>query len=180
MDSQELRGLIQATARGDRAAFTRLYEITSPRLFGLCIRLLKQRDMAEEVLQEAFIRIWHNAADYQAERGDVISWMTAIVRYKAIDRLRAIKPTESQVDQLSDNVAAEISGPFSLAVQSETAGDLQTCLEELSQPQRDSILLAFVEGLTHEELAQRLQKPLGTVKSWVRRGLENLRRCLER
>jgi RNA polymerase sigma-70 factor, ECF subfamily len=173
-----VRWLSQA-ANGDQEAFKNLYEATSPKLFGLAVKMLKNRGFAEDVCQETYIKIWHHAAEYHGERGSVMTWITAILRYRALDKLRSIKP-EEPLDNEQHEQANHEPGPFYLALQGQQAAALQGCMEEISTEQQMSIALAFFEGLTHQELTVRLQAPLGTVKSWIRRGMESLRRCLER
>jgi RNA polymerase sigma-70 factor (ECF subfamily) len=177
-DQAELMRLLQATACGDHNAFRQLYEMTSPALLGLCMRMLKDRSTAEEVLQEAFVKIWHYASEYHEERGKVSTWLTSIVRYRALDFLRAQRSQES-IDDLLQEKASEERGPLQWAVAGDEMNALQLCLEQLSGEQKQLIVLSFIEGLTHQELVQRVESPLGTVKSWIRRGLQSLRRCLE-
>lgn len=179
-DQQQLLRLIQDTAGGDRAAFKRLYELTSPKLFSFSQQLLNRADWAEDLLQETYIKVWHHASEYHAERGNVLTWMISILRYGAIDRIRAHKPAESLTEEIADTLEDKGAGPFNLASQSETAHALQGCLAGLTEIQQRCITLAFFEGLTHQELSRRLQHPLGTIKAWVRRGLISLRECLER
>lgn len=179
MEQDKLVGLIQATARGDEAAFQRLYEETAPRLFGFCLRLLKRRDWAEEVMQEFYVKIWHRASDYHAERGAVLTWMYTVLRYQALDRLRAQKPTETLDGNGAESLPQDGPDALGLVLAGDMARHLRGCLEQLSDNHRTSITLAFFEGLTHEQLTERLAVPLGTIKSWIRRGLLSLRRCLE-
>ncbi|MAL99613.1 sigma-70 family RNA polymerase sigma factor [Hydrocarboniclastica marina] len=171
-----LIGLLAATARRDRDAFRRLYEHASPRMLGLCVGLLGQREQAEEVLQEAFIRIWHHAGEYHEERGSPMAWMQTIARYKALDTLRARRRTAGTQ---SHEIADARPGPFELSLQDADAQALNGCIEELSDDQRSSILMCYYKGFTHEELATALDTPLGTIKSWIRRGLTYLKRCLQ-
>lgn len=170
----ELEALLEATARGDEDAFRVLYERTAPVLLGLSMRLLRRRDVAEDVLQDAFIRIWHNASEYHRDRGRVLSWMACIVRNRAIDVLRRARADAEQGDEEDSG-----PGPFELAQHADDAERLMRCLGLLGERQSRSIALAFFEGLSHRELAGRLQEPLGTVKTWIRRGLVSLRECLE-
>ncbi|WP_198043369.1 sigma-70 family RNA polymerase sigma factor [Ketobacter nezhaii] len=177
-DQAELMRLLQATACGDQIAFRQLYEKTSPALMGLCMRMLKDRASAEEVLQEAFVKIWYHASEYHEERGKVSTWLTSIVRYRALDFLRARHPQDTSDELLPEN-ASEEPGPLRWAVAGDEMNALQLCLEQLSGEQKQLIVLSFIEGLTHQELMQRVESPLGTIKSWIRRGLQSLRRCLE-
>jgi RNA polymerase sigma-70 factor, ECF subfamily len=179
-EQDELARLLQATARGDRAAFARLYEKTAPRLLGAGVHMLRHRDLAEDLLQDVFVKVWHRASEYHAERGGVLTWLFSVQRYLALDRLRARRPTQELDEEMAETLAADGPDPSTLAMSSDMAARMRGCLEELTDQQRRSVSLAFFEGLTHAELTQRLQTPLGTVKSWIRRGLLSLKRCLER
>jgi RNA polymerase sigma-70 factor (ECF subfamily) len=175
-----LAELLSATARGDRAAFARLYELTSGKLFALALGILRRRDWAEEVLQEAFIRLWRSAHRFDPAKGSAMSWMVTIVRNSALTALER-RPREISAEDVG--AAAEPADtapdPLEQAMQSSQARALFECLQHLEEPQRRSIMLAYYEGLTHTELAARLAAPLGTVKSWIRRGLMHLKECLE-
>jgi RNA polymerase sigma-70 factor (ECF subfamily) len=177
-DQLELSRLIQDTAAGNHAAFERLYQLTAPKLLGYCQRMFKNIDSAEDLLQDIYVKIWHHASEYQTERGNVLTWMFTILRYTAIDRLRARRVTVSLDGDLIDSLKSTQAEPPSATMHAQTMDNLQRCLNQLSETQRSCISLAFFEGLTHQELTERLQHPLGTVKSWVRRGLISLRRCL--
>lgn len=178
-EQEELARLLQATARGDRQAFARLYELTAPKLLGAGVHMLKRRELAEDVLQDLFVKVWHRASDYQAERGGVLTWLYSVQRYLAIDKLRAQRPTAELDDDLSNTLAFDGPDPSMLAASSDMAARVHQCLDTLTDVQRRSVTLAFFEGLTHTELTQKLQMPLGTVKSWIRRGLLSLQKCLE-
>lgn len=178
-EQEELARLLQATAHGDRQAFARLYEMTAPRLLGAGMHMLKRREMAEDVLQDLFVKVWHRASEYHAERGGVLTWLYSVQRYLALDKLRAQRPTDELDDELVNTLAFDGPDPSVAAMSTDMAGRVHQCLETLSDVQRRSVTLAFFEGLTHVELTQRLQQPLGTVKSWIRRGLLSLQRCLE-
>jgi RNA polymerase sigma-70 factor (ECF subfamily) len=172
--------LLLAVASGERDAFAALYRASAPQLFALALRILKRRDAAEEVLQEAFVNVWRHAVDYRPEKGSAIGWMATIVRNRALDRLRRARP-ETPLDEASERHGWADSAPDPLesATMSESARRLDACLERLEDGPRRAIRLAYYEGLTHEALATRLGAPLGTVKSWVRRGLMRLKTCLE-
>ncbi|HEY0680737.1 MAG TPA: sigma-70 family RNA polymerase sigma factor [Steroidobacter sp.] len=178
-EQEELARLLQATARGDRQAFARLYELTAPKLLGAGVHMLKRRELAEDVLQDLFVKVWHRASDYQAERGGVLTWLYAIQRYLALDKLRSQRPTQELDEEVSNTLAFEGPDPSTMAMNSDMAARVHRCLDTLTDTQRRSVTLAFFEGLTHTELTQRLQMPLGTVKSWIRRGLLSLQKCLE-
>lgn len=175
---------LAATSRGDRRAFSRLYKATSPYLYALLLRMLKHRGLADESLQEVYIRVWQKAESYDPERGAPMTWLLSIARYRALDLIRQRSGPETAADGPMESVALyELAGslhdPESDAGTLESLQNLQNCLEALSEEQRKSILMAYYEGYSHSELAEFLGAPLGTVKSWVRRGLQRLRQCLE-
>ncbi|MGB0954384.1 MAG: sigma-70 family RNA polymerase sigma factor [Panacagrimonas sp.] len=184
--ADELSWLIAATARGDRLAFSALYQKTGAHLFALLLRMLKRKDLAEEALQDSYLKIWQNADRYQCEKGTALTWLLSIARYRALDQLRARRPetawpeNDSETDGLSPALRDASADPSAAAVDLERMSKLAACMDELSGDQRNSVLLAYYQGYTHPELAQRLKAPLGTVKSWVRRGLAQLRACLDR
>jgi len=177
----ELAALLSRCALADQRAFAALYEASSAKLFAVAVRITRRRDWAEEVLQESFVRIWHHAGDYDPDKSAPMTWMTAIVRNRALDWLR--RPSEVQTSDEMEaflaNVADDAPGPEQLAGLAAQASQLQTCMEQLSADQKQSITLAFFHGLSHGELAEQLGKPLGTVKTWVRRGLDRLKQCLD-
>ena len=163
--------LLAATAAGDKEAFHRLYDLAGPRLLGIARRILRQAELAEDALQEGFLRIWRNAARFDQARGTGFTWMAVIVRRVALDRIPPNRQEESFDEELSEVLSAEPSGMS-------TEPRLGPCLQELETTQRRAVILAFVYGLSHSEVAQALKSPLGTAKSWVRRGLQQLRECL--
>ncbi|SPD65524.1 RNA polymerase sigma factor, sigma-24 [Cupriavidus taiwanensis] len=179
-----LEGLLQAVAVGERQALRALYDLTATKLFGLALRITGRRDWAEDVVQESFVSIWHHAGDYRPQLAAPMTWMTAIVRNRALDCLRraaaARVPQTAELEQdLAEWLADDSAGPAELAEASQQARALNRCLQRLEQPQRQAIMLAYLQDLSHAELAERLRAPLGTVKSWIRRGLERLRSCME-
>lgn len=175
----ELATLIYQTALGNQRAFDQLYRQTSPQLFGVAIALLRRRDVAEDVLQEAYVKIWHSAGSYQPERGSANTWLGTIVRRCAIDRLRRRRAEgESLPDEAWDAIEDDGPGPLQNLMADSDARRLGNCLDILEERQRESVSLAFFHGLTHSELAEHLATPLGTVKAWIRRGLDKLRSCL--
>ena len=176
---EELRALLSRTALGDRDAFKALYQATSPQILGLLIHMLGQRDRAEDALQDTYIKVWHRARDYHAERGQVNTWLASIARYRALDLLRADKTRQQRASRAKPELATEDELPDALAQSQSDNGRLYDCLHQLNDRQRQSIGLAFFRGFTHEELAAQLAAPLGTVKAWIRRGLQQLRLCLE-
>jgi len=179
MDRRGLEHLLARVARGDTQAFERLYHATSAKLFGVCLRLLPDRSDAEDVLQDAYAAIWRKAAQYDASIASPVSWLAMIAHNKAIDRLRS----EGIARNVPIEFAAEVSdtgpGASQLAEHAGEARRLDHCLEKLEARRRTLIRTAFFDGATYEELARRTDTPVGTVKSWIRRGLMQLRTCLE-
>jgi len=183
IQEEPLEPLLAAVARGEQAAFAQLYARTSPHLFALLLRMLQRRDWAEEALQDCYVRIWQKSEGYDADRGAPMAWLMTIARYRALDLLRQRRPelNESDFDaEAPSPLEAEDprAGPEDAAAAGEGLGRLEECMEGLGEEQRRSVLLAYYEGYTHTELARRLKAPIGTVKSWVRRGLLQLRDCL--
>ncbi|HEX7816739.1 sigma-70 family RNA polymerase sigma factor [Dyella sp.] len=173
-----LNRLLQQTAAGDEKAFAQLYERSSSRLFGLCVRMLVDRREAEEVLQEAYVTAWQRASSFDPQRSSAMTWLVTLTRNKAIDRLRQHGTAHFDGDAALDGIIDDTPGPSSQAEQSEQYARLQRCLEELEPQQRRSVREAFFTGCTYHELAERTKVPLGTLKSWIRRGLLQLRACL--
>jgi len=170
--------LLAQTALGDKRAFHALYETTSPQIMGLLMSMLRRRDLAEDLLQDTYVKVWHRAGDYHAQRGQVSTWIASIARYAAIDLLRSEairRPASDDTDSAVDPLASASRA----LVEDEDQSRLLECLDALSSDQRQTISLAFYRGYTHEELALQLATPLGTVKAWIRRGLNRLRECLD-
>ena len=180
-DPAQLTDLLARVALGDRDAFNRLYTLTSAKLYGAALRITGQEDQAQDVLQEAYVSIWKNAGGYRSGVAAPMTWMSTIVRNRALDRLRRNKRPETHWDEPGDfdRVAADDPTEEHKLLLSEEAAALQECLGALKENQRKSILLAFFEGLTHEEVAARIGSPLGSVKTWIRRGLMSVKACLE-
>lgn len=171
--------MLIACQGGDREAFSGLYRIASPQLFGLALRILRRRDWAEEALQECFVTVWRRASDYKPDLGPAMPWITVILRNKCLDRLRREKPLQPLDESAAAERPDEGPSPLEGAMANAEAKRLKGCVDELDGEQKRSIQLAYYEGLTHEELAKRMAAPLGTVKSWIRRGLQRLKKCLE-
>lgn len=185
-----LAALMAGVAAADRRAFDELYRITSAALFGTVLRIGRDRGLAEEVLQEVYITVWRQAASFDATQGRVLPWLTAIARHRAIDALRhkASQPaTVSRHGGLDDDedgdllalMPSDLPGPLDLLDTASRAHALERCMAQLSNQQRSSLALAYYQGLSHAEVAEHMSQPLGTVKSWVRRGLQSLRSCLD-
>ncbi|HVF82684.1 MAG TPA: sigma-70 family RNA polymerase sigma factor [Sphingomicrobium sp.] len=179
-ESEQLRSALKKVADGDRAALQFVYRRTSAKLFGICLRILGDRMEAEDALQEVYVSLWRRAGSYDPERGSPISWLATFARNRAIDRLRSssrLRETES-IDQ-AGGVADTQPSAFAMIAGRQEAQRLTGCIDALEERQRGAIRSAFFDGFTYAELAARSNTPLGTMKSWVRRGLAQLKACLE-
>ena len=170
--------LIEAVGRGSQVALRRLYELESRRLYGIALRIVRRPEVAADVLQETFVQIWQNAATFSAERGAGAAWLTGIVRFRSLDAVRKLGREILTDDPALGDAAFEPDVIEKIDAAAE-AGALKRCFKLLEDEQRRCIVLAFVEGLSHSEITERIGAPLGTVKSWIRRGLLTLRRCLQ-
>lgn len=179
-DAQHLQTLLLQCAEKREPALAEIYRLASPHLFALARRMLRDRAAAEDVLQECFVSIWRQAGQYQAEQSQPMTWMTRIVRNRCIDRLR--RPdliTPDPDDTLTLAMADDGPGPLARLQASQEGRRLADCMGQLEGPQRVAIAMAFFDDLAHPDIAARLDTPLGTIKSWIRRGLQRLKRCLE-
>ena len=185
MDTARLKALMAAIGRRDAVAFRELYDATSTKLFGFALRILIKRELAEEVLQESFVNIWNNASSYQAGLAAPMTWMTTIVRNKAFDMLRRLDNTvEIDADTFDKDVMEALEStnptPIEALQMSGDAKALAKCFSRLEGLHRQAIALAFYHDLSHSEVAEQMKLPIGTVKTWIRRGLERLRLCLSK
>ncbi|HTS53939.1 MAG TPA: sigma-70 family RNA polymerase sigma factor [Burkholderiales bacterium] len=180
-DTDVIAELMARCALRDQRAFAELYRRTSAKLYGVAIRILRREDWAEEVLQESFVNIWNHIVEYSAVRSAPMTWMTAIVRNRALDWLRRpnLERGDEDYDLLVESLPDDAAGPDIALGQSRDAVALAECLKQLNGTQRQTIMLAYAHGLSHGELAQHLKQPLGTVKTWIRRGLERLKGCMD-
>ena len=179
----QLYHLLAAVALQDRVAFRRLYDATSAKLFGFALRVLHKEELAEEAVQDAFVAIWHAAAGYQMHLASPLTWMVTIVRNKALDIRRRAQADGGNVRvelEDADGVADVTAGPHDLAQLSRDARALARCMGTLEGRQRQAIGMAYLHDLSHADVAARLGLPIGTVKTWIRRGLDRLRDCLSR
>lgn len=175
--------LLLSAGKGDQNAFEKLYSQTSANLFAVAMRILGRQDWAEDVLQECYVRIWHNASEYDSGRSAPLTWMVSIVRNSCIDNLRraGVRPQQLGGDEIEDmleNIIEPSLGPQELAQQSQMSGHIEKCLEQLAPSARRNIELAFFYGYSHSELATEQNQPIGSVKSLIRRGLDSLKNCL--
>lgn len=189
--SRELAQHLSRAAMGDRAAFKRLYDQTSGHLFAVLLRIQRDREIAEDLLQEVYVNAWKAAGSFDASQAQPLTWLTHIARNKAIDSLRRAQSQprlesvhadddDDERPDLDQRLADDGPGPAELLERASDARQLTHCMEGLSAQQRQSVALAFFDGLSHAEVAEQLREPLGTVKSWVRRALLSLKTCLER
>jgi len=176
-----LMELLARTALSDQRAFAELYRLASPHLYAVALRILRESAAAEEVLQESFVNVWHHAGSYVAGKSQPLTWLTSIVRNRCLDQLRRREVDTVTIDDEEHGmtIAAEGPTPLEMLLAGADARAVKGCVEQLESGQKQAIALAFYQGLSHSELARHLAQPLGTVKSWVRRGLERLRTCLD-
>ena len=169
---------LMACARGEQRELQRIYEREASRLLGVAYRILRRRDLADEAVHDAFLQIWQKASAFDPARGSARGWIYTVLRHRALNMLRETsRETLSDGDQFEDIPAAD-TDPMNYLSRMSDATSLSRCLETLDAPKRTSILLAYVDGYTHQQIASRMNAPLGTVKAWIRRGLLSLRECL--
>ena len=183
IDPAQLRHWLQAAARQDASSFRLLYDATSPKLFGFALRILGKRELAEEALQDGYVAIWNGAASYQAHLAAPMTWMTAIVRNKALDLLRR-SGVDAEIDgpvfdaDIMHALQDPRATPIDALLISHDARALAYCMSLLEGAHRQVVGLAFFHDLSHSEVAQQMAIPIGTVKTWIRRSLERLKTCL--
>jgi RNA polymerase sigma-70 factor, ECF subfamily len=175
-----LAELLAQCALKNQRAFADLYGLTSAKLYGVALRILRRQDWAEDVLQECYVNIWNHAGNYAVQKSAPLTWMTSIVRNRCLDWLRRpqTEATGAEYDVAVEAWQDDSAGPVEQLMAAGDAQALARCLRQLEGKQRQSIMLAFFHGMTHTELAGHMKQPLGTVKTWVRRGLERLKGCL--
>jgi RNA polymerase sigma-70 factor (ECF subfamily) len=175
--TNDISDLIARTALRDRAAFKTLYERTSAKLFGVSLRILRDRSEAEEALQEVYVKIWQRSDRYVAGGYSPISWLVAIARNHALDVLRARKPISDDID-VALEVADAAPDPEQAAVDNAERSRINDCLDQLEADKADAVRGAYLDGFSYEELAVRHSIPLNTMRTWLRRSLLKLRECL--
>lgn len=177
-DRQRLVDDLQRVARGDRAALQSVYDRTSAKLFGICLRISRDRELAEDVLQDVYLKVWHRAGRFDAAKASPITWLAAIARNTAIDAIRK----RGRRDEVSDDILADFEDDTpradALVEQGQDRARVVACLDALDGEQKRSIREAFFGGFTYSEMAERRGVPLGTMKSWIRRGLARMKECL--
>lgn len=183
--AESLEVLIARVALGDRDALRAAYEASSARLFPIALRLLGERSLAEDALQEAFLALWNHAGRYRAERAPALAWLTTLVRNKALDIARArpahlpLERSDGEGRSLHEDAASDSLTPEEALLQRCEDERLRRCLGQLDDERRQLLLLAYYGGHSHRELADRLAQPLGTIKAWIRRSVLRLQTCME-
>lgn len=175
----EIEALIAKVALGDQMAFSRLYDRTSGKLFAVCLRVLNERAVAEDAMQDAFIKVWNNAGRYQVTGHSPMTWLITIARNTSIDRLRARK-VHRDIADYSERIAAPGVTPEQSAVMASESRRIIQCLDELDKDRRAAIAGAYLEGESYKDLSERFNVPLNTMRTWLRRGLAALRECIAR
>jgi RNA polymerase sigma-70 factor, ECF subfamily len=174
----ELVWLMAAVAKGDQAAFERLYAATRSKLFGVALRILRRQDLAEEVIQETYVKIWGSAGQYNPSAASPITWMVAIARNRSIDLLRKRTEVSMEEEPEAMNVASESEDPLAKRQMTEELKRLLGCVGTLEPDRQRLVLLAYYNGWSREQLAVKLDKPVNTIKTWLRRSLLEIRECL--
>ena len=176
--------MLSRIALGDQKAFAEFYGVTSSHLYGVAVRILRDPPSAEETLQEAYVNVWHHAGSYETAKSQPLTWLTTIVRNRCLDQLRrreldTVTLTSDDDDAPAYDIPSDTKTPLEMLLSGADAQAVRDCVDTLDSGPKQAIALAFYQGLSHSELADHLQEPLGTVKSWVRRALEKLKNCLD-
>lgn len=174
----QLVRLLSDIASGDRGAFAHLYERTSAKLYGICLRLLGNEAEAQEILQEVFLTVWRKADRFDGGKAGAITWLSVLARNRAIDRIRQ-RPSEAEDVDAAVEIPDDAPSAFDVVEQAQDSARLRGCMDKLEERARTMIRSAFFDGATYPELAAQAGVPLPTMKSWIRRGLQSLRECLE-
>jgi RNA polymerase sigma-70 factor (ECF subfamily) len=174
----ELVWLLAAVAKGDQAAFERLYQATRAKLYGVVLRILRRADLADEVIQETYLKVWNSAGQFDPAVASPITWMVAIARNRAIDLVR--KKSEISIEEEPEvlEVAADNPHPLAKREMTEELKRLLACMGGLDEERRRLVLLAYYSGWSRDELAAKFEKPVNTIKTWLRRALADIRECL--
>ena len=176
---EQIETLIGKVSLGDRRAFSELYDMTSAKLFGVCLRVLNNRASAEDVLQETYMKIWRYAERYASNGMSPMTWLITIARNTAIDKLRASRDGVD-IDGVADTLVSSGPTPEQAAIAAGEAGRIADCLSQLEPPRDQAVRGAYLEGLSYADLSEKLSVPLNTIRTWLRRSLISLRECMER
>ncbi len=174
----DLSALVASVAQGDRAAFEQLYAATRAKLYGVVLRILRRHDLADEVIQETYLKIWGSAGSFDPQRASPITWMATIARNRAIDLVR--KRSEASIEEEPEamDVAADTPNPLAARELSEDLKRLTNCIDKLDAERQQMVMLAYYSGLSRDQLAAKFNKPVNTIKTWLRRSLIEIRECL--
>lgn len=178
LTSAELVWLLAATAKGDEAAFERLYAASRAKLYGVVLRILRRADLADDVIQEAYVKIWNSAGQFDAALSSPITWMVAIARHRAIDVLRKTPEISLKDEPETREVAAESQDPLARREMTEELKRLLACMGRLDEDRRRLVLLAYYSGCSRQQLADQFGAPVNSIKTWLRRALVEIRECL--
>jgi RNA polymerase sigma factor (sigma-70 family) len=175
---EDVTAIITRCATGDRTALKRLFDAEAPRMIGVAERILRRRALAEEAMQDAFVQVWRRASSFDPKLGSGRTWLYTILRNRSLNILRNESRTELSADDTTFDRASEEDDPETIVMKLGEATRLRQCLDQLEPARRQAIVLAYANGLSHGELAGKLNLPLGTIKSWIRRGMQSLKACL--
>jgi RNA polymerase sigma-70 factor (ECF subfamily) len=176
--ADDITALLDRVARRDKAAFAEVYRATSAKLYGIILRILRRRDLADEVLQEVYVKIWERAGDFRADIASPIAWMAAIARNRALDEVRRKLPVSIEDHPEVQDFAGDEETGLDSVLRGEDAKKLMECLNALNADRRQMVVLAYCEGLSRDELAAKYSQPVNTIKTWLRRSLAQLKGCL--
>jgi RNA polymerase sigma-70 factor, ECF subfamily len=176
--SQHIVVLLSRVADGDRAAFGNLYAATSAKLYGIILRILKRRDLSDEILQDVYLKIWQMAGDYDGAKGSPITWMAAIARNRAIDEIRRVRPVSIEDTPEALDYASPEPDAFATLQSKQDMQRLLKCIDALGAERRDMVMLAYFHGASREALAEKFAKPVATVKTWLHRAIAQLKDCV--
>lgn len=176
--SSEISKLLARVAGGDRQAFAQLYDATAPKLYGIILRILRRRDEADEVVQDVYVKIWQRAGDFDPARASPITWMASIARNRALDEARRSRVATVSDDGILDRVPDPARSALGAVEAGEERRRLEICLDRLEGDRGSLVRLAYLDGLSRQDLADRFGQPVGTIKTWLHRSLKQLRDCL--
>lgn len=176
--AQHITGLLARAAAKDQPAFAELYDATSSKLYGIIVRILRRRDLADEILQEVYLKIWERASDFEAGRASPITWMATIARNRALDEVRKRNPVSIEDTPEALDVPSLEPHPLMALELSQDTARLKRCLDNLEPMRRDIVVQAYIDGASREELSQRHGHPVATIKTWLHRSLAQLKACL--
>ncbi|WP_191601775.1 sigma-70 family RNA polymerase sigma factor [Marinomonas algicola] len=175
---ESLANLLNQVAQGDRQAFAELYQATHRKLFGIIYRILKRQALSEEILQEVYLKIWENASSYKDQVSSPITWMATIARNRSIDEVRKNQLPDSEADVDFDLIVDDSMKPDDSLTQNQELLKLESCLSGLDSPRAEMIKAAYLDGSSRQELAERFNQPLGTIKTWLHRSIKQLQGCM--